>query len=152
MKLAEGLILRADCQKRIEQLRQRLIRSAKIQEGEQSPENPQALIVELDTTVNELTDLIKKINKTNSLTNLQEGITLSDALAARDTLLNKRSVYESLINAAAVIQNRYGQSEIKYISTVNVAELQTQIDRMARDCRELDTRIQQANWNTELIE
>lgn len=33
MKLAEALIKRADCQKRIEQLRQRLMRSAKVQEG-----------------------------------------------------------------------------------------------------------------------
>ena len=37
MKLAEALIQRADCQKRIAQLRQRLTRSAKVQEGEQPP-------------------------------------------------------------------------------------------------------------------
>lgn len=45
MKLAEVLILRADCQKRIDQLRQRLLRSAKVQEGEQPPENPQQLLL-----------------------------------------------------------------------------------------------------------
>lgn len=35
MKLAEALILRADYQKRLAQLQQHLIRSARVQEGEQ---------------------------------------------------------------------------------------------------------------------
>lgn len=152
MKLAEALILRADCQKRIEQLRQRLVRSAKVQEGETPPEQPQALIAELDATINQLVDLIKRINKTNSLTNLEEGMTISDGLAQRDTLLLKRSVYTSLVDAAAYQQARYSASEIKSFSTVNVAELQTQTDRFSRECRELDTKIQASNWNTELMD
>ena len=152
MKLAEALILRADCQKRIEQLRQRLVRSAKVQEGETPPEQPQALIAELDATINQLVDLIKRINKTNSQTNLEEGMTISDALAQRDTLLLKRSVYTSLVDAAAYQQERYSASEIKSFSTVNVAELQTQTDRLSRECRELDTKIQSSNWSTELMD
>ena len=104
MKLAEALIKRADSQKRIEQLRQRLVRSAKVQEGETPPEQPQALIAELDATVNELTDLIKRINKTNSLTTLEEGMTLSDALAQRDTLLLKRSVYIAVLSCVKYIR------------------------------------------------
>ncbi|GET35696.1 DIP1984 family protein [Microseira wollei] len=152
MKLAEALILRADCQKRIEQLRQRLVRSAQVQDGEQPPENPQALIAELEAAVNELNDLIKRINKTNSQTTLADGMTLSDSLAQRDTLLLKRSVYDSLINAAAAKQARYSAAEIKTLSTVNIAELQRQMDQLSRQCRELDTRIQTANWNTELID
>jgi hypothetical protein len=152
MKLAEALILRADCQKRIEQLRQRLVRSAKVQEGETPPEQPQVLIAELDATINELVDLIRRINKTNSLTTLEEGMTISDALAQRDTLLLKRSVYSSLVDTAAYQQERYSASEIKSFSTVNVAELQRQTDQLSKQCRELDTRIQQSNWNTELMD
>lgn len=152
MKLAEALILRADCQKRIAQLRQRLVRSAKVQEGETPPEQPQGLIAELDATLNQLVDLIKRINKTNSLTTLEEEMTISDALAQRDTLLLKRSVYTSLIDAAAYQQERYSASEIKSFSTVNVAELQTQTDRLSRECRELDTKIQASNWKTELMD
>jgi len=152
MKLAEALILRADCQKRIEQLRQRLTKSAQIQEGETPPENPQTLLAELETAVSELTGLIQRINRTNSQTELESGMMLSDALARRDTLMLKRSVYESLLNAASYSQSRYSRTEIKVLSTVNVAEIQAQIDRMARDYRELDTRIQEANWNTELLD
>jgi hypothetical protein len=152
MKLAEALILRADCQKRMEQLRARLIRSAKIQEGEEPPENPQALMSEVDAGVQELEDLIKKINKTNSLTTLEDGVTLSDALAKRDALALKRGIYNSIVDATAVRQDRYSRSEVKFFSTIDVSELQTQIDRMSRQYRELDTKIQQANWNTELID
>jgi len=152
MKLAEALILRADSQKRIQQLQERLVRSAQVQEGESPPEDPQALIAELDATVNELVELIKKINFTNSRTTLEEGMTISDALAHRDTILLKRSVYDNLVKYATVNQSRYGRSEIKTFSTVNVAELQGQMDRMSRDYRELDTKIQAANWTTELID
>ena len=152
MKIAEALIIRADCQKRIEQLRSRLVNSAKVQEGEQPPENPQTLLVELHATVNELTTLIQKINRTNSQTILEENLTISDALAKRDTLSLKRGVYDSLLQSASYQQTRYSRTEIKSVSTVNVVEIQTEIDRLARDYRLLDTKIQQANWTTELVD
>ena len=40
MKLAEALILRADCQRHIEQLKQRLLRNVKVQEGDKPSEDP----------------------------------------------------------------------------------------------------------------
>ena len=152
MKLAEALILRADCQKRLQKIKERLIRSAKVQEGEEPPEQPQELIEELNNLINQLADLIQKINRTNSSTVLDDNLSISDALAQRDSIQLKRSIYDSVIQTAASRQDRYGRSEIKYLSTVNIAELQTEADRMARDYRQLDTKIQQANWNTELVE
>ena len=152
MKLAEALILRADCQKRLQKLKERLIRSSKVQEGEEPPEQPQALLEELNNLINQLSDLVQKINYTNSSTMLEDNLSISDALAQRDGLQLKRSIYDTVVQTAATRQDRYGRSEIKYISTVNIAELQTQIDCMARDYRQLDTKIQQANWNTELVE
>lgn len=68
MKLAEALILRADCQKRIAQLKSRLLVNAKVQEGDAPAETPQELISELERTSSELLDLIKRINRTNSAT------------------------------------------------------------------------------------
>jgi len=90
MKLAEALILRADCQKRIAQLQQRLLRSAKVQEGEQPAENPEALLSELDAAIAQLKNLIQQINQTNARTAFQNG-TLSDALAERETLQMQRN-------------------------------------------------------------
>lgn len=152
MKLAEALILRADYQKRIEQLRHRLVKSAKVQEGDTPPEDPHVLLAELNTAVTELASLITRINKTNSQTILEGDVTISDALAQRDTLLLKRSVYSSLIESASIEQHRYGLAEIKYLSTINIAQMQQQMDSLSREYRELDTKIQQVNWNAELVE
>ncbi len=151
MKLAEALILRADCQKRMMQLQQRLIRSAKVQEGEQPPENPQELMRELEAVATELMDLIQRINRTNSITEIERK-TLSDALAERDVLKQKWNSYNGLINTASIRQDRYSRSEVKFISTVDIAEIQRIIDNLARDYRELDSKIQGMNWQTELIE
>src|SRR5258706_15220098 len=109
MKLSEGLILRADSQKRVEQLKQRLLRSAKIQEGDLSPENPRTLLEELERTLSTLMDLIKRINKTNSATEFEAGKTLSDGLAERDVLLMRRNAYSQLADAASVVQNLYSR-------------------------------------------
>ncbi len=68
MKLAEALNLRADVQKRIASLKERLIRNAKVQEGDVPAEDPVVLLKELEGNIIELEKLIKAINKTNSLT------------------------------------------------------------------------------------
>lgn len=60
MKLAEALILRADYQKRIEQLKQRLLRNAKVQEGDDPAENPAALVEEVNRLAQELEVLIQR--------------------------------------------------------------------------------------------
>jgi hypothetical protein len=150
MKLAESLILRADYQKRFEQLRARIVRNAKVQEGDLPSENPQELLAELERLAAELADLIKRINRTNSNTAFDAGCTLSDALAERDVLGLRRTVFASLAEAAAVTQNLYSRSEVKFVSTVNVAEAQHQADALAKQYRDLDARIQEANWITEL--
>jgi hypothetical protein len=152
MKLAEALILRADCQKRFEQLKVRIVRSAKVQEGDEPAENPNELLVELEGVSNELADLIKRINKTNSTTLLEEGRTLSDTLAERDVLALRREVYAGLAQAASVTLDQYSKSEVKFKSTVNVATIQKRADELAKSYRELDSRIQEINWKTEVLE
>ena len=151
MKLAEALIERADAQKRIEQLKARILRNARIQEGEQPAENPTALLEESERLAATLADLIKRINRTNSQTIVSDVKTLSDALAERDVLLVRRAPYNDLAQAASVGQDRYLRSEVKFKSTVNVAEVQGRADELARQHRELDARIQETNWNTELL-
>ena len=84
MKIAEALILRADCQKRFAQLKTRLLNNARVQEGDQPAEEPQELIAEIERVAQELLDLIQRINKTNSSTIVEAGKTVSDLLAERD--------------------------------------------------------------------
>ena len=151
MKLAEALILRADSQKRFAQLQSRLIGNARIQEGDKPAENPNDLIKELEGVAGELVDLIKRINKTNSATVVANGKTISDVLAERDVLALRRAAYNSLALNAAVGQGRLTRSEIKYVSTIKVDEIQKHADELAKEYRELDARIQELNWLTDLI-
>lgn len=151
MKLAEALILRADLLKRIQQLRERLIRSAQTPEGERPPENPQELLAESSQLLAQYTEIVSRINRTNTATAFQTGITITDALAERDTLALERGLIDSLMTAAANPAHRYQRTEIKYVSTVSIADLQKRKDDLSRRYRELDSAIQALNWTIELI-
>ncbi|WP_339248536.1 DIP1984 family protein [Paenibacillus sp. FSL F4-0243] len=63
MKLAEALVNRSDLTRKIAQLKQRLERVVKVQEGEEPAEQPEALLQELERAVNEQTILIRVINR-----------------------------------------------------------------------------------------
>ncbi len=147
MKIAEALALRSDLQKRLEQLKQRLVKNARIQEGDIPAENPVELESELEEVAQQLTAMIQRINRTNSSTRFGTQ-TLADALAVRDVLKMRYNVFRELATAASTAQGRTTRSEIKFISTVSVAATQRKADDLAREYRELDTRIQEADWLT----
>ena len=151
MKLAEALILRADTMKRIQQLRERLVRSAQTPEGEKPPEDPQELLAEVLQMLAQYTDIVSRINRTNTATLFSDGKTVTDALAERDTLSLERGLLESLLAAATNQAYRYQRAEIKYVSTVSVATIQKRMDDLARRYRELDSAIQSLNWQIDLI-
>lgn len=155
MKLAEALILRADAQKRIQQLRERLARSARIQEGDTAPEQPDDLLKEATRVIADWQALVKQINRTNAQTAFDETRTLTDALADRDALSTEHSILTNLLAQAAgqnVPQYAYMQSNIKYFRTVDVGAVQKRADDLAQRFRELDSRIQAMNWSVDLIE
>lgn len=151
MKLAEALVLRADTQKRIEQLRERIKFSALVQEGDTPPENPQALLVELERLLDQLAALITHINQTNTQATLADGRTLTEALAQRDVMKLRYGVLRAVADTASRRVEHYSRSEIRNIATVDVGALRQQTDRLAQQFRELDTAIQQVNWGTELL-
>lgn len=153
MKLAEALMLRADTQTRIDQLRIRLQRSAVTTEGDTPPESVETLLGELDTAVQELETLIRRINQTNTQTEIEPGMTITDALARRDALRKKRPILESLINhtSNALQQHRALRSELRGVSHVDISSIQKAIDSLSAELRRLDNAIQERNWLTELI-
>lgn len=151
MKLAEALILRADLQRRIAQLQRRVLDNATIQEGDTPAEQPNKLLMEFEKSNLELVSLIQRINRTNANTQLEDGLSLADALAVRDSLLSLQRTYRNLAEAGIINQNRYSRSEVKFVSNVNVTEMQSKADQLAKEHRELDTKIQSANWLTDLL-
>ena len=151
MKLAEALILRADLQKRIEQIKNRLYNNVLTQEGELPSEDPVLLLKEFVSSKKELTNIIKRINNTNNNTKFNDQWMLSDALVERDALLEMRSVLSTSAERASAKQDRYSRTEIKYVSTIDIQEFQKQVDEISKEYRKLDTEIQGLNWNIDLI-
>ncbi|WP_409240535.1 DIP1984 family protein [Streptomyces sp. PA5.6] len=156
MKLAEALAERAEATRRVEQLRSRVVSSARHQEGETPPEDAAQLLADAGEVLDDLESLIRRINRTNAATDLGEHGTLTDALARRDVLRLRHSVVTAAADAAAGTGERgYGRqlrSELVMLSALPVAELRGQADALARDIREIDVRIQRANWEVDLLD
>jgi hypothetical protein len=151
MKLGEALTLRSQLQTRFQLLQGRLKVSVLVQEGESPPEDPNELLEELDEVAKQIEELVAKINKTNLATALPDGRTLTEALAHRDHLAQLQSALHQIAEAASAQQARYGKAEIRIVRTVEVATLRQRADALAKERRELDTRIQEVNWLTELV-
>ncbi|WP_449407614.1 DIP1984 family protein [Microbacterium maritypicum] len=153
MRLAEALTARADLQRRIEQLRARITANARYQEGEEPAEDASALLVEAEEALAELRDLIRCINATNARLDLGADGTMTDALAARDVLRLQHSLLADAAAAASgggVPGFRQMRSELRQLTALPVGSLRARADETARELRELDNRIQQANWTNDL--
>lgn len=151
MKLAEALAERADLEKRIVELRVRLAQSARIQEGDQPPEDVAALLTELAQLLGEQTTLFKRINRTNIATHLDEEYTLMEALAERQLAARHADFLNDLIMHALSQEFRYTRTEIRYVTTLDVPAVRNSIEHLAQRQRHLDTAIQAANWTTDLL-
>lgn len=150
MRLAEALNLRADINKRISQLGERLRANAKVQEGDTPAEAPEELLAELDRLTSELEELMGRINLTNSRT-LSDGVSLTEMIAKKDALTLKSGIIRKFLAEASLKVERYSNKEIKILSTVNVAELRTQSDKLSEELRLLNVKIQEINWTTDLL-
>ena len=152
MKLAEALSLRKDLLARVEQLRNRISNNVKVQEGDSPLENPDTLTKELHATLDQLETLIARINATNITTRAADGQTMTQLLAARDVLSMRINALRAIYNNASENRNRYSNSEIKFVTVIDVNALAKQIDALAKQYRELDMRIQALNFATELAD
>lgn len=149
MKLAEALQERADLQKRLSQMRGRLVNNAKVQEGEQPVEDPAQLLQEMDGMILRLEELILRINMTNARTT-DNGESLTALLAKRECLQKKVGILRDFLDRASELVERSSFSEIKVRSTVPVPEKRKELDALSKELRTLDSRIQQLNWLTDL--
>ncbi|BBZ15037.1 hypothetical protein MBRA_52320 (plasmid) [Mycobacterium branderi] len=148
--------MRADSVRRIEQLRSRIVANARFQEGEDPAEDAAALLVEANEVLDVYETLIRRINRTNAATAIGADGTLTDALARRDALRLRHSVVTAAADAA-VGNNQPGyarqlRSELKMLPALPVSELRARADELAREWRDLDVRIQRANWEVELLD
>ena len=150
--LGEALTVRTYLQQRLGELRTRLLASAKVQEGEAPPEQPDVLLAEFEQAAERLRSLIARINRTNLTVTIASGESLTHALARRDVLALRYAVHRELSAAAAEQPQRYSLREIKLTPAVDVAQLRRTVDELARERRELDVSLQTANWASSLSE
>lgn len=151
MKLSEALIIRSDLQKRLEQIKLRLLANAKVQEGDTTNEDPIEILAELDQTLQDLSTIITKINLTNSQV-LDGEKTMTQLLAERETLVSKIKIYQDFLVTARNKIDRYSNKEIKIFSAVDVKKEQSKLDELSKNLRILDVKIQSLNWQTDLVE
>ncbi len=152
LKLAEALLLRADLQKKVASLRERIVANAVVQQGDAPHESPATLMKEAFGALDDLEALIAKINSANLRTKLPDGRTLTQAIARRDTLTQEHALIQAAIAGCRKEPDRYGVREIKWVATLEVRKLQKQSDDLSKKIRELNGLIQAANWKAELVD
>ena len=150
MILATALSERASLQVRLNELQIRLNANAKVQEGDVPAENPVELIAEKDRILDELENLVTRINLTNSKTEY-DGVTITELISKRDRMKKDVNIMRSFLNNASSKIDRYSKTEILIKSTVDIAEYQKKLDVISKELRQIDEKIQELNWTTELI-
>ena len=150
MKLAEALSIRAELQKKTEQLEQRLKSVVKIQEGDTPEESPADLLAELYQATAQLEKLLYRINLTNLYT-VRDGEPITAMIARKDVLTLEINVLRNVLKAATEPESRYSRSEINYVKTVDTAKLRKKIDTLSAELRKTDLKIQETNWTADLM-
>lgn len=150
MKLATALSERASLQIRLSEIQIRLNANAKVQEGDVPAENPVELIAEKDRILDELENFVTRINLTNSKTEC-DGVTITELISKRDRMKKDVNIMRTFLNNASSKIDRYSKTEILIKSTVDIAEYQKKLDVISKELRQIDEKIQELNWTTELL-
>jgi hypothetical protein len=150
VKLAEALLLRADMQKKLASLRERVVANAVVQANDKPHEEPNALLRQAFGVASDLEKLIVQINTANMKTKLPDGRTLTEAIARRETLVLEHALLVAAIAGTHKEPERYSSREIKWVATLAVPKLQKQVEDLAKTLRELNGAIQETNWKAVL--
>jgi|688.fasta_scaffold35236_5 hypothetical protein len=152
MKLADALLIRSDINKKLASLTDRIKGNCRIQDGEEPGEDPQKLMIEAFRLMQDLEVLVGRINRSNLVIKLTSGKTMMEAIAERDRLMSQHNLLKVAANACRLDTNYYSHSEIKWKVLLRVDSLENQADDLSKKIRNLNSAIQEANWNNELAE
>lgn len=150
MKLAQALNERKELQTRLDRLHDRLTANVRVQEGDTPSEDPVMLFGLLDETAEALQSLIFRIARTNIET-IVEGRPLADWVAEREVAQRRFNILRNVLDTAARRTERHSATDIRILSTIDVAAHQKALDQLAVRIREIDATVQAANWTTDLL-
>jgi len=151
MRLAEALLERAEIRRKLGQLISRVKDNTKVQEGDSPSEKPEELITEYEENTMRLLELVRQINNTNCKTPFDPNMSIADAIALRDSLGAKIRAYREFYESATFKLDRYSQNEIKVVRCIDAKGLQNKINKLSKEYREVDTKLQGLNWTVDLI-
>lgn len=151
MKLAEALLERANIQRDISRIKDRITNNALVQDGDEPAEDPKKLLPVYEQKLQDLQVLMQRINHTNAVTAFAGSEMIADAIAKRDVLAQELKGYREIYQALQISPNRYSQMEIRFVRTMDPMEIQKKIDELSKAYRELDTKLQGLNWEVDLI-
>lgn len=150
MRISEALMERAEVQKRINSLQERLTNVALVQEGDAPVESPEALLDELERAYEEFERIVALINHANLTAVDENGASLTALLAKRDAL-KKRVIYlETLATTATPKRERYNTERFKFVPSISVPQIRKKLDSAAQELRELERVIQEMNWRYQI--
>ena len=153
MLLAEALLRKAILKKELEALEQRMVESARVPHDEEPADDYLVLLCSYRKKEGELLEMSLRILATNISTAFRAGETISQAIIRRDSLKRVVSMYNKLLSAASGSGNRglFSSRDVKYKRVVDMEKVRADMDNAAMQYRDLDVKLQQLNWNTELL-
>ena len=152
MRLADALLQRSEMNKKLASLKERMKGNCRVQEGDEPGEDPQSLLNDSFRILQELEELVCRINRTNITVKLVSGKTMMEAIAERERVTAQHHLLKEAASACRIENNYYSNSEIKWRPVLKVAGLEKQADDLSKKIRELNSAIQEANWTHELLE
>lgn len=150
MKLAEALIIRGEIQKDLAWVKDQLVKSAKVQEGERPPEEPAELMDRAERKSEALRALLVRINEANLRSRDALGASLTELLALRDVLRIKHGIYADAYAESTSKEERYSRGEIRWERAVDSQVLRKRIEALSREIRDINIRIQKLNWEIDI--
>ncbi len=151
MKLGDAMGQRVECEARMLDLKKRLIRNARVQEGEQPAEDPQNLLDDVDRTALRLVELIQTIHRTACATVFDENNSLADVITERDVLGRKRDLLIAVGDAATAGLEHLHRPEPHFVPAIQVGRIHRHVDQLSKRYREIDSRIQELSWRTDVL-
>lgn len=147
MRLAEAMMQRADLDKKVSILGARLNDIALINKSYALEDEPKHLFEELNKSMKALSEVVYRIHVTNMET-VDNGTTIT-AMLTKKEILKIRIQMLQRIKEEARIDSCFDRT--KYTILINKAELQKELDECKNQLEKLDMKLQQLNWQTELI-
>lgn len=149
MKLAEAISLRSDLQRKVTDIEDRIKASGRLQDGDKPAEDTSLLFKELSSVLNQLNELIYKINKTN-LSSEFEGKTLTQLIAEKDVIKMRNDALREIINTCKDTMRM--SSDTKIVCTLDLAQLIKEKEKYEKDLSSIKLQIQKGNWTFDLID